>query len=271
LAIGTNVQAYNAQLAALAALAVNGLIARTAANTVAARSLAAGSTKISITNADGAAGNPTIDVNEADLSLGSIGGTLTLAQGGTGATDAATARTNLGAAASGAVGSSGLTMTTARVLGRTTAATGAVEELTSVPLTLGGTGATGATSARTNLGLGTASNVTFNTVADAKGDLRRVPQNAQTTAYVLVAADSGKNIAITTGGVTLNSGIFVAGDTISVFNNSVNNQNITQGAGVTLRLAGTTLTGNRTIPPYGLCSIMCVAADTFVISGTGLS
>lgn len=42
---------------------------------------------------------------------------------------AATSRTNLGAAASGATTSSGLTMATSRLLGRTTASTGAVEEI----------------------------------------------------------------------------------------------------------------------------------------------
>ena len=42
----------------------------------------------------------------------------------------ATARSNLGAAASGAIGSSGLTMATARLLGRTTASTGTPEEIT---------------------------------------------------------------------------------------------------------------------------------------------
>lgn len=42
----------------------------------------------------------------------------------------ATARSNIGAAASGAIGSSGLTMATARLLGRTTASTGAPEEIT---------------------------------------------------------------------------------------------------------------------------------------------
>jgi len=41
-----------------------------------------------------------------------------------------TARSNIGAAASGAIGSSGLTMATARLLGRTTASTGAPEEIT---------------------------------------------------------------------------------------------------------------------------------------------
>ncbi len=84
--------------------------------------------------------------------------------GGTGATTAATARTNLSAAGSGAITSSGLTMTSARLLGRTTASTGAVEELSSVPVSLGGTGATTAATARTNLGLGSSDNVSFATV-----------------------------------------------------------------------------------------------------------
>lgn len=58
------------------------------------------------------------------------GTALAVANGGTGATDAGTARTNLSAAASGAVASSGITMSTARMLGRTTAGTGAIEEIT---------------------------------------------------------------------------------------------------------------------------------------------
>jgi hypothetical protein len=59
-----------------------------------------------------------------------IAGTLAVASGGTGATDAATARSNLSAAGSGAVTASGITMSSARLLGRTTASTGAVEEIT---------------------------------------------------------------------------------------------------------------------------------------------
>jgi hypothetical protein len=44
-------------------------------------------------------------------------------------TNAATARSNLDAAGSGAIGSSGLTMATNRLAGRSTAGTGAVEEI----------------------------------------------------------------------------------------------------------------------------------------------
>jgi hypothetical protein len=46
------------------------------------------------------------------------------------ATNAATTLSNLGAAASGSITTSGLTQATARILGRTTASTGAVEEIT---------------------------------------------------------------------------------------------------------------------------------------------
>lgn len=58
-AIGTTVQAFDADLSAVAGLASNGLIARTGAGTAAARTLTAGS-GISVTNGDGVSGNPTI-------------------------------------------------------------------------------------------------------------------------------------------------------------------------------------------------------------------
>lgn len=101
--------------------------------------------------------------------------------------------------------------------------------------------------------------------------LNTVPQNAQTSAYVLVATDGGKHISITTGGVTVPQNIFSIGDTVAIYNNSGSSQTITQGTGVTLRLSGTASTGNRTLDQYGLCTILCVASNTFVISGSGLS
>ena len=56
----------NAQLAAIGGLGTNGLITRTGSGTVAARSIAVSGTGLSVTNADGAAGNPTVTSNATD-------------------------------------------------------------------------------------------------------------------------------------------------------------------------------------------------------------
>ena len=98
-----------------------------------------------------------------------------------------------------------------------------------------------------------------------------VPQNSKTSSYTLVIGDVGKHISITTGGVTVPASVFSAGDLVSIYNNSGSNQTITQGASVTLRNAGTSSTGNRTLAQYEICTVLCVSSNVFVISGAGLS
>jgi hypothetical protein len=119
----------------------------------------------------------------------------------------------------------------------------------------------------------TAGTLTTTSVSDSVGNLRSIPINGKSAAYILAATDNGQMISITTGGVTVNSGVFASpyGQTVSIYNNSTSSQTITQGAGVTLRLAGTTATGNRTLARYGVATIVCVASETFVMSGAGLS
>jgi len=112
---------------------------------------------------------------------------------------------------------------------------------------------------------------TFTTVTDSKGDVRSVPQNAQTIAYTLVASDSGKHISITVGGVTVPASVFSVGDTVTIYNNSALSQTITQGTSVTMYQVGTANTGNRTLAQRGLATIICVASNTFVITGGGLT
>ena len=108
------------------------------------------------------------------------------------------------------------------------------------------------------------------TVSDSIGNLRNIPQNAQSSSYVLVVTDNGKCISITTGGVTVPSGIFSTGQNVAIYNNSSSNQTLTQGSSITLRLAGTTNTGNRTLLPYSLSTVFCVASNTFVVAGSGV-
>jgi len=94
--------------------------------------------------------------------------------------------------------------------------------------------------------------------------------NSQTSSYTLVAGDVGKLISITTGGVTVDENIFSAGQSIVIYNDSSSSQTITQGTNVTLRLAGTADTGNVTLQQRGLASVLCVASNEFVLTGTGI-
>ena len=314
-----------------------------------------------------------------------------------------------GTALTGIVTNSGITMHTGRILGRTTLGQGAIEEIEFVPLSLGGTGASNAANARTNLGLGNVNNtsdadkpvstaqqtalngkastshghaiadvsglqaaldsklsaghthadatisasgfmsaadktklngvasgatanatdaqlrdrsthtgsqasatisdfseavddrvaallvagsnisLTYNdagnaltvslagspsvsgSLSDAKGNVRDLPLNAQAAAYTAAIGDTGRVINISAGGVTIPAGVFAANHAFSIYNNSGSNQTITQGASVTLRQAGTTNTGNRTLAPYGVATVLCVASNVFVISGAGLT
>mgnify|MGYP003111042676 CR=1 FL=1 len=108
-------------------------------------------------------------------------------------------------------------------------------------------------------------------IQDSKGGIRAIPQNSKTSAYTLVVGDVGKHINITTGGVTVPSGIFSTGDAVTIYNDSASDQTVTQGSSVTLRSAGTADTGNRTLAQRGICTVLCVASNEFVISGAGLS
>jgi hypothetical protein len=71
LIIGSNVQAYSLQVQSLADVSSNGMLSRSAANTITPRSIAAGST-ITVTNGDGSAGNPTIAFSVAPGTSGNI-------------------------------------------------------------------------------------------------------------------------------------------------------------------------------------------------------
>jgi len=98
-----------------------------------------------------------------------------------------------------------------------------------------------------------------------------VTQNAKTATYTLIATDTGKHISITQGGIIVPAGVFSSGNVVNIYNNSATSQLINQAAGVTMYLAGTGTTGNRTLTQRGLATILCVASNTFVIGGNGLS
>jgi len=109
LAIGTDVQAYDGDLSAIGGLTgTSGVYVKTAANTAALRTITAGS-GISVTNGDGAAGNPTIAANVTSVQ-GNTGAVIvsvpvTSVQGNTGAVIVTNISGNAGSSSSGWPGS----------------------------------------------------------------------------------------------------------------------------------------------------------------------
>ena len=112
--------------------------------------------------------------------------------------------------------------------------------------------------------------VSIGTVSDSKGDLRSTPINAQTASYVLTTGDNGKTISTNTG-VTVPNTVISSGQMFSIFNNSASSITVTSAGGITMYLGGSSTTGNRTLATYGVATIVCVAANTFVITGAGLT
>lgn len=98
---------------------------------------------------------------------------------------------------------------------------------------------------------------------------RRVPKST-TTSGVLTAAECGKCIPATAG-VTINPSVFAAGDAVSIYNDSASSITITQGSLMTLRLAGTATTGNRTLAARGLVTIWFNSASEAVLTGSGVA
>jgi hypothetical protein len=122
-------------------------------------------------------------------------------------------------------------------------------------------------------GTGLTATATFNGSAAITFNATGSTINSQTSGYTLVAADAGKTISITTGGVTVPNAVMSAGNIITIYNNSGSSQTITQGASLTLQWAGqsSSTTGNRTLGLYGIATIIFISSSVAVISGAGLT
>jgi hypothetical protein len=120
---------------------------------------------------------------------------------------------------------------------------------------------------------GSSPSITFTDGTTQSTAVTNVTINSQAAAYVLVAADAGKAVSITTGGVTINNSVMTAGNIVTIYNNSGSSQTITQGTGVTLQFAGqaTSTTGNRTLGLYGLATVLFISPSSAVITGAGLT
>ena len=108
---------------------------------------------------------------------------------------------------------------------------------------------------------------TIGNVEDGKGNLRSIPQNSQSSAYSLVAADAGKHVSISSGGVTIPASTFSTGDAITIINNSGSDQTITCSAVTTYLANDTSTKSSLTLKARGVCTFIFV--DTNIVYGAG--
>lgn len=241
---------------------------------------------------------PTLNQNTSGTAAG-LSATLAIASGGTGATSASAARTALGLAIGTDVlapNGSAASLTSFPTLNQNTSGTAAGLSAT-LAVASGGTGATSAADARTNLGLVIGTNVlapngsaasltsfptlnqnttgnadTATTAAACSGNsataslATRSTVPRSTTATTLTTGDVGKCVEVTTHIAVPNS-TFAAGDCVSIFNNSASPINITRSAG-TQYLAGVDADdASIALAARGVATIWFSSGTVWVVSG----
>lgn len=125
----------------------------------------------------------------------------------------------------------------------------------------------------------TATNLAINPAAPAVNSVGYLgaPINLQNGAYSFALTDAGKAVLSTsatadTWTLEPNSAVAFPVDTIiPVVNVGAANVTIAPASGVTLNLAGTGATGNRTLAQWGLATLFQYGPNQWLISGTGLS
>jgi hypothetical protein len=106
-----------------------------------------------------------------------------------------------------------------------------------------------------------------------------IPQNNLTSNYVITLADNGEHLYynVSTNNIvyipTTSNVAFPIGATIAIISRTSSSANvtITPNTGVSLFLAGNTTSAGRNVTTYGMATLIHVAANTWFVSGTGVS
>lgn len=129
---------------------------------------------------------------------------------------------------------------------------------------------------KTEIGMASASTVLDSAGTGYSIGYRQMPQNSQTAGYTLTLADDGKHIYCNGGStatitVPTNASVaFAIGTVVNIVNLHTGNVTIST-TGITMYQANSSNTGNRTLATKGICAMVKIATDTWIISGAGIS
>lgn len=140
-------------------------------------------------------------------------------------------------------------------------------------LVVGTTATGGSITVANNVTVG--GNITGNTSGFAIG-YRDIPQVAFTSNATLVLTDAGKHYFSSNSAnvitVPNNSTVsFNIGTAISIVQQGTASLTITPASGVTMYMAGNSVSSSRQLGSYGMATLMKVGTDTWFINGTGVS
>jgi len=267
-AIGTDVQGYDAGLAALATFNTNGILCQTANNTFAGRTLTGTSAEITVTNGDGVSGAPTFSLPTA---LTFTGKTIT---GGTYASPTLSGTVGGSPTASGVwtwSSSSVQTFNGDIQISKATAGLDLIStgsNITNIQLR---------NASRYDDIRNTTSGLEFRT--DTSGTPRSMvltSSGLQTaisvsseTSGTLTSASSNKQVNAS-GDITINDGVHAAGDRIEIYAGA-SARSIVQDTGMTIRLDGTATTGTRSLAARGRIALYFVSNSEAIASGMGVT
>lgn len=113
----------------------------------------------------------------------------------------------------------------------------------------------------------TGTSATITNILDGIGNVRNVPSNSKTAAYTLLTSDVGQVVTTTSGTITVPNNTFVAGNIVSVYNNSTNTISLTIST-TTGYVAGTNT--NRTglaLSARGLSTIYFINPSYCIVAG----
>lgn len=103
---------------------------------------------------------------------------------------------------------------------------------------------------------------------DSTGITARIASSSETSG-TLTSASANRRIPAT-GDITINNSVFSEGDMILIYAGA-SARNITPGSGVTMRLAGTTTTGARTVAARGIAVLLFNSASEVIVGGNGVT